>query len=226
MSSPEQNRRGWWRRNRWALLALPFVLLLIVGLGSYRFVNFWWQNELTEPVRAEPGGTATLTADWQDASGEHTREVTMGAGTTRAVASYVDDFGTENPVTQIEGTQVWRIMVEVEADADQVLSGCQYRVVDQHGRTARGSTVGIGPSMLGMDPCVPADAPGPAYDLGEEWGFEAPDTPPRPASYTRPFYVRLAEDAVPVELQVYWERPAFLALGLAPQDALGNRIEP
>lgn len=227
MASPGP-RRGWWRRNRLALAILPLVVALIGLLGSYRFVNFYAQYELTKPARAAAGESVTLVQEWSDASGAHLREVTLGAGPTRVVATYPGADGQEVAIAPVEGTQVWRIPLQVQADPEQVLTGCSYAVVDQHGRVATGTVTGMGDHLLSVNYCVPAATPGPDYDMGELWEFTFDDEPAaaRPESYTVPLFVRLAQDAVPVEVRVWWERPEYAALALQAQDALGERIEP
>lgn len=43
MNASNQDR-GWLRRNRWWLLALPVALALAAASAAYRVNDFWWQN--------------------------------------------------------------------------------------------------------------------------------------------------------------------------------------
>lgn len=216
MAEPS-SRRGWWRRNRWALLALPFVLALVVGLGAYRMYAFWWINGPHEPHRPDGSGPASLTQPWKDAAGEHTRTVSASVTGARTVTSYTDREGLLQSVDHVDGTKVWEIDLAVQADPDEVLQGCTYRVVDDAGRTSLGMTSDIG-SGVSTDPCVPAATPGPAMALGEHYEgiFDEVSTEPRPASYTVPLYVRLVTGAAPTQLHVMWLTPEYLELPVTP----------
>lgn len=207
--------RGWWRRNRWALLALPFAAALALVLGAYRVHTFWWTTHLTEATHAPAGDTATLTDTFEDAQGAHTRTVTMGAGPAEVVTTYPGHSGEPLPVDEVPGTQVWRFELHVEAAPDQVLSACQMELVDDRGRTfqVRHSEIGW---ELPQDLCVPDGLTGPEYDLGELWADleEDEDRPPRPESYSVPIYVRLTDGAAPAQAKVYWAVPKYLALDI------------
>lgn len=212
--------RGWWRRNLWALIALPFVVALVLGLGAYRVYTFWWTTHLTEASHAPVGGTATLTDSFEDAQGERSRTVTMGAGPAEVVTTYPGFSGEMLPVDEVPGTQVWRFELHVEAAPDQVLSACQVEMVDDQGRTfpVRNSLIGW---ELPQDLCVPDGLPGPQYDLGDMWADlmdEEESTEPRPETYSVPVYVRLTDGATPAQAKVYWAVPKYLALDLAPAD--------
>lgn len=211
---PKRPRRGWWRRNGWALVALPFVLALVLGLGAYRVHAFWWTSGLHEPSHAPVGGTTTLEDSFEDAQGEHTRTVTMGAGPAEVVTTYPGHSGEPLPVDEVPGTEVWRFELDVQAEPDQVLSGCRMELVDDRGRTfpVRHSDIGW---ELPQDLCVPLGTPGPLYDLGDLWDLEDADTPPRPESYTVPIYVRLTGGAAPAQAKITWGEPKYLALDIA-----------
>ena len=128
---------GWWQRNRWALLLLPFVVALILGLGAYRVHAFWWTSGLHEPSHAPVGGSSTLPEPFVAAQGEHSRTVTMGAGPAAVVTAYPGLSGEEQSVEEVPGTRVWHVQLQVEAAPDQVLSGCRVEIVDDRGRTFR-----------------------------------------------------------------------------------------
>ncbi|MDO5739262.1 MAG: hypothetical protein Q4P07_03850 [Ornithinimicrobium sp.] len=202
---------GWWRRNRWALIAMPLVLALVLALGGYRLYTFWWQQDLHEAVRPQDGTVATLTQAWRDADGDHTRTVSARVVGAQQIIVFKDSEGALQPVDRMDGTSVWALTLEVEADPDQVLSGCSYEVVDNRGRITTGSPHTIAFS-LSADACVPASTPGPQYQMGELWGFDDEESAPRPQTYTVPLYIRLVSDAVPTELRISWEVPKYLAL--------------
>ena len=39
-------RREWWHRNRWALLALPLLMLAVVAANAIRLGDYWWDRDL------------------------------------------------------------------------------------------------------------------------------------------------------------------------------------
>ena len=41
---------GWWRRNRWALAALPVALALTLVAAGDRVRTLWWERDLRVPT--------------------------------------------------------------------------------------------------------------------------------------------------------------------------------
>ncbi|WP_122261945.1 hypothetical protein [Ornithinimicrobium cerasi] len=203
---------GWWRRNRWALLALPFVLLLAAGAGSYRVWNFWNPYELTDPVAGRSGEPVRFTHTLEDDRGSYTVDLTVTAADPVPADHFTDQEGMMHYFPRSEGSRVWRTDLTVQADPASPLTGCQVRLVDGLGRATlyRTSPLG-GEASLGLpgSPCVPPGAPGPSPDFG--FGLEEPAAT-RPATYTVPVYVRTAQDFVPESIEIWWETPWHLSI--------------
>lgn len=233
--------RSWWRRNRWALLALPFVLALTTAASSYRILTLWNPWQLTDPVAAAVGEPVRFTDEITAGVEDYPIELELSAGPARQVTSVPDPAAVDEaeadaadpadtdpadaalgnapsssgePVPEMPGTVVWQIDLTVTADPDEVLRYCQLRLVDEQERETAYSTVRPGILVSG-DPCVPAAAPGPEPDLGLD--LEPTDAPPRPETYTVPVIFRTAEDFVPARLDVYWKPPRYAALELTTE---------
>lgn len=219
--------RSWWRRNRWALLALPFVLALATAVSSYRILTLWNPWQLTDPVPAAVGEPVRFTDEITGVE-DYPIELELSAGPARQVTSVPDPAALDaagadaaaaadaagEPVLEMPGTVVWQIDLTVTADPDEVLRYCSLRLVDDQGRETAYSTVRPGVPVSG-DPCVPAAAPGPEPDLGLD--LEPTDAAPRPETYTVPVIFRTAEDFVPARLDVYWKPPRYAALELTTE---------
>ena len=197
----------WWRRNRWALLALPFLLVLAVAASSYRVITTWQPWQLTDPVEAGPGQPARLVDEGIDLDGStYPIDVLLSSGTLRQATRATDSYGDVQELPEIPGTVVWRVELAVSADPETKLTGCRLRLVDEKGRETTYSSVRPGIS-LPSDPCVPR------LDV-DIFADEDEPPPPRPESYTRPIYFRTTDDFVPVRMDVYWDTPTYAALEL------------
>ncbi|QDO88244.1 hypothetical protein FNH13_07700 [Ornithinimicrobium ciconiae] len=202
---------GWWRRNRWALLALLPVLALVAVAGAGRAATFWLPYQLSDEVTGEFGQATTLTDDYRDAGGEHTRtvEVTVHAVTPDPAP----ETNREEPVAGVElpeGTRLWEVELGFEADPDTVLQGCLIALVDAAGRVTQRET-----SLLhwdtGFDDCQPVDTTNPQAELfvGDEQVVST-----RPPAYTRVVQLLAAEDFEPTSVRVWWEPPTYLSVPL------------
>lgn len=199
----------WWRRNRWALLALPLVLALVAVTGASRLVNFWWPARLTEPIAATVGEPLTLTVDTWDLEGEPTSfPVTLVVGPTTQVGDVTDADGMMQLVPHVDGTRVWQTEVTITAATEHDPSGCYAEVVDSRGRTAMYSSTAVGVEGMSFTPCMPPRSSDDLFD----------DTWVRPETYTVPVLVRLTSDVEPTELRLYWDRPEYVSVPLSVTD--------
>lgn len=206
----------WWRRNRWALLALPLVLVLAAGAGSYRIWNFWTPYQLTEPVVGRSGEPVRFTDVLQAAEGSYTVDLTVTASDPVPDDHFTDGDGLMHYFPRDEGSRVWRTDLTVQADPRSPLSGCQVRLVDAQGRVTLYRTGSLGgEAVLGLpsSPCVPEATPGPSPDFG--FDVEVSQAP-RPQTYTVPVYVRTAQDFRPARIEIWWETPRHVAIAVDP----------
>lgn len=200
----------WWRRNRWALLALPLALGLVLVTGAGRIVMFWLPYELTDRVAGGFGESISFTDDYRDAEGMHERIVDIAV--TSVSADPVPTDGQGEPVADHApaGTRLWEVELRIEADPDMVLDGCVIGLVDAQGRVTERDTT-LFPWSTSLDGCQPVDSVNPSMVL-----FEGMTTEPstRPPAYTRTAQLLAAEDFEPVEVRVWWEPPTYLAVPL------------
>lgn len=198
-------RGSWWRRNRWALAALPLVLALVAVSGASRLVNFWWPTQLRDAQPASVGEPVDVLVRTTDAAGAATSfGATVLVGPTQEVGDVTDADGMMHLVPYVEGTRVWRTDLTITAAPEHDASGCAVEVLDSRGRTSAytPSTVGAdGLPFTACSPLVPTDA------LTE-------GTSAREETYTVPVLVRLAGDVEPAELRLSWTRPDYVAVPL------------
>jgi hypothetical protein len=198
-------RAGWWRRNRWALAALPLVLALVAVSGASRLVNFWWPSQLAEAVPAVVGQPVDHLVRTVDAEGEPTTfGATVLVGPTTRARDVTDADGMLHLVPHVDGTRVWRTDLTITAPGEHDAALCFVEVVDDRGRTT-----GYNPSTVGADglPFTPCSPLVPTDELLD-------GTFVREETYTVPVLVRLAADVTPAELRLSWERPDYLSVPL------------
>lgn len=140
-----ENRRPWWRLNRWGLLGLA-IALVVGGVPMLRpLIAQQWDEH--HPVAAGPSG-----------------EVVYRGATIRVVGSSIradvpPSFAGGDPSPAPAGTEVLALTLgfAVSPPATDQLAGCELTVVDTRGR--RFDTDGTGvikASQYAL--CTPADA--------------------------------------------------------------------
>lgn len=209
---PETDARpdGWWRRNRWALLALPLVLVVVAVSGAGRIATFWWPYEMHDRVEGTMGQPVAFADDYRDAAGMHEREVTLTVTAVIPDAPVTDDQGI--PLTGVDltpGTRTWGVEFTVEADPETVLGGCKIALVDAQGRRADRDTTLL-PGGPSSNACEPLDTINPQAELFVDSPPGDPST--RPPAYSRSVQLAVAEDFEPVEVRLWWEPPSYLAV--------------
>jgi hypothetical protein len=198
---------GWWRRNRWALAALPVALVLaLVGSGD-RLRTLWWEQDLRRPSVAAPGETV-----------EFHQRIRDGVGGTMPVDVRVSLDGVGDATTLPEdmvlpaGTRAVRVDLSLTADPDLVLLGCSLAVRDASG-TRYDYVANAWGARQGLAPCVPMDAPGPWPSLGDlDDTITHEDTPPRPGTWTVSPVVVVPDGADITEVVLWWQKPQYVLL--------------
>ncbi|MEN3608247.1 hypothetical protein [Plantactinospora sp. ZYX-F-223] len=134
---------GWWRRNRWGLLALLPALLLALGPGVKDGYERYSRAEYLEPVGVGADG-------WVEFSGARIRLVEL------VEASSVPARGSR-PVTLPEGVRVWRATVAFELSAPEALIGCLPYLEDGDGRLFSVNPPELSGARLPVTQCVADD---------------------------------------------------------------------
>lgn len=209
-----ETRSGWWRRNRWALLALLPVVALVVAAGAGRALTLWAPLQLHDEISGEFGQFTTFTDDYRDAGGDHVR--TAEVAVLRVTPDPEPRTRDGEVVPDVElppGTRLWEVELGFEAHPDTVLLGCVVALVDEDGRiTQRDSSLLTW--ATGMDDCQPVDTINPQAQLfvGDE-----PVESTRPPAYQRSVQLLTAADFEPAEVRVWWEAPTYLSVALPGQ---------
>lgn len=196
---------GWWRRNRWALVALPVALALALVAAGDRVRTLWWEKDLRSPTTVEAGATADF----------HQR-VYDGDDGTVPIDVQVRLDGVQDAATLPEdlelppGTRAVQVDLTLSADPDVGLTGCELAVRDAAGTRYEYVSNGWG-AMQPVVPCVPEDTPGPWPKLGD-LELSAADTPPRPATWSVSPVVVVPEDVEVADVVLWWQTPQYLLL--------------
>lgn len=139
---------GWWRRNRWGVLALIPVLLLALGLASEDVWGVYWKQQPREPVT--PGLDGWLS---------------YGGGRVRLVSlEQADDLKTYSgePFTPPLGVRAWKATVSFEASMEATIGACDLSIEDSAGNLYEANPAELnGARSGGFANCRPEDDPAP-----------------------------------------------------------------
>lgn len=197
--------RGWLTMNRWALLALVPLCIIAAAASAFRLYSVYpWIHQ----SQVHQGSSVTISSN----------EVTTviyppGASYTAAFtprkARQVDSAASESlfvtaPIEGAEGTQLWTIGVDVEADPEFVLTTCELAVTGSDGAhytTRAAKTSGADADINdGSGACYPTLMLGPTADLvTNEW---QPADEQRPRYYELTVVVALPDGVAPAVLEV------------------------
>lgn len=141
------SRGGWWRRNRWGLLALVPVLLLAAGLRAGDVYQVFWKRQPRAPVGPAADG-------WVTYGKARMRLVALAPATDLA------GFGGA-PFTPPAGVTAWKATVAFEATKDAGLGACRLLLEDEAGRTYGPSPNELSGARLPYPSCTPDGDPPP-----------------------------------------------------------------
>lgn len=201
--------RTWLRSNRWWLAGLPLAVVAMVAASSYQVRTFWWSTGLHHTVAsAEPGRAVTATLDYADSVGPTSRTLTASAVGIETVDEVPSTLVDAPPVP--DGSRAVAVTLDLSADPDQSLVGCQLLLVDDEGRR-----YGI-PDDSGQDsPCVPAGQEGPSRPISAtDRRGEVLEGHDRPGSWTVAPVFLVPDDATITTVLLWWEYPDHLELAL------------
>ncbi|KSW23558.1 hypothetical protein [Cellulomonas sp. B6] len=202
--------RSWWRRNRWALVALPLALALMAAASADRVRSLWWEQGLHSPTTAGQGQAVTFHQDVRDGLGG-TRPVDVEV----RLDAVVDAGALPDGLVVPAGARAVQVEMTLSADPDVVLRGCSLAVRDADG-TRYDYVADAWGATQAVSPCVPADAPGPAPSLGDLDDVLTPDsTPERPATWTVSPVVVLPADVQVSDVVLWWQLPQHVVLPTA-----------
>ena len=142
-SSPAAAGAGWWRRNRYGLLALVPALLLAVGTDGYDFYRTRHDGQPTQPLTSAPGG-------WLGFRGARIR-LTQFARMSGPLPS---SFGGQ-PITVPAGAQVWRATVEFQVPTGADVGGCEMDAWDGADRLFSADPAEVAGAIEEVPDCAP-----------------------------------------------------------------------
>lgn len=200
---------SWWRRNRlWLALLLPLITVALVA-SSFRMFTLYLPWEWSRPIIAGDT-TGTLRQHYLELDGiKRDREVTV------SVIS-VEQESSRDGLKAVDGAVLWVVVLELEADPGQFLSGCEVELEDADGtrydfrsslEPAEEGGFALAPALVA---CVPEEAPGPTVE-----GFTGeviPSPIERPESWRQEVLIAMPEGVEPSAVRIGWIRPEYLVL--------------
>lgn len=204
--------RSWWRRNRWALLSLPLVLVVVALSGMGRVTTFWSPYQVHDRTEGTVGELTAFQDDYRDAGGVHERELELAVGEVAESTEFLDGDGIPVPDEPVPpGMRLWQMEVTVRADPELPLGGCVVALVDAQDRVAQRDST-LMPHQVGFDACQPQGTVNPQVQLFVDEAEHEPST--RPPQWSRTIQLLTSEDFEPVEVRLWWEPPTYLAVPL------------
>ncbi|AVT30711.1 hypothetical protein C6361_15890 [Plantactinospora sp. BC1] len=134
---------GWWRRNRWGLLALLPALVLALGPGVKDGYQRYSQAEYLEPVGVGADGWATF-------AGARIRLVEL-------VEAPSVPGRDDRPLPLPAGVRLWRAKLAFELSAPETLIGCLHYLEDREGRLFSANPPELSGAGLSSPGCVADD---------------------------------------------------------------------
>ncbi len=200
---------SWWRRNRWALLGLPPALAAALVASSDRVGTYYWDVGLHDATRAPAGVWLEHRAlIFSDASGE-AGELPIEVGLRLDGLTGTTQGWEADSLVLPAGARAIQVDLSLRAGPDVPLRTCSLALRDADG-TRYDYTWDAAGAYQPSSPCVPPLTPGPWAAFG---GDTAVDDP-RPAEWSVAPVVVVPEDADIVEVLVWWEMPAYVALSV------------
>jgi hypothetical protein len=136
---------GWWRRNRWGLIALIPALALAFGLELQGVYRDYWKSEPRQPISPDAQG-------WITYAEGHVRLAAFGPG---------DDlraYGNE-PFTPPPGVKIWKATLSFEAAKDSAIGACTMYLEDSNGRLYGTNPSELSGSRVDRATCTPGSDP-------------------------------------------------------------------
>ena len=193
--------RGWLRRNRWWLLALPVALALALASAAYRVNDFWFENGWHRvDATVEQGQFVTTRATVYSFDEKPTpADLRVRLGSVSSSAMLQDSLGSELPMPA--GAVAVQVRLDFRAVKGKPAPYCTVFVVDDEGNRYAVTAIDGG-----TNPCPP-----PGFSYGDT---TAPERWSRTVSAAVPKDVTVRE----VRLGITW--PDYVRMTLTnPQRA-------
>lgn len=201
---------GWWRRNRWGLVALPVTVVAALAASSYRVEAQWWLEKPRDLVSASQGEWVSFTSSQYDRTGDVPFTVRVRLDGVRPAEALFDSASSGDLALELPaGVEAVAVDLSLAAPPDVPLSTCDLVVRDAAGTeyAYRSSTPS---TSQAASPCVPPDTPGPDLDLFE--GLDPDTGPARPAEWQVSPVVLLPDGVEVAEVLLSWGPPDGLLI--------------
>jgi hypothetical protein len=164
---------GWWRRNRWGLIAIVPALIAAAAVDLGDAYHRFWRSQPRRPVTPAADG-------WVSFAGGRVRLGELAPATDLRAR----DGGAFEPPA---GVRVWRAEIVVDASARDAFDGCRLLLEDDAGRTFDAGPAELRAARIPTASCTAPRTPLPASG---QTTFQTMATFALPAS-ARPVAVRL-----------------------------------
>ncbi len=198
---------SWWRRNRWALIALLPALALALLASSDRVSALYWTDGLHDARHGAQGEWVEHRDGVPEPGGE--RPITM-AVRLDGVAETDEGWESSSMLTLPPGAHGVRVDLTLRAAPDEPLITCQLAVRDADGTRYDYDSFAAGGTQP-SSPCVPPDAPGP---WPERTGLTDTAEPPRPQEWSVAPVVVVPDGVEITEVLLWWTPPNYLELSV------------
>ena len=201
----------WWKRNRiWLALLIP-ILALALAASSFRLVSLYLPWQWSRPIVANDT-SGVLRQNYLELDGvRRDREVRVSVLSLDAHESWGD-------AKAIDGGRLWRVELQLEAEPDQFLYGCEVELTDADGNRYdfRGGLEPVDAKHYFVAPviiaCAPQHALGPTVSPFTDEVVESELE--RPRIWEQEVLIAMPEGVSPSGLRIGWNRPVYLELEL------------
>lgn len=201
---------GWWRRNRWGLVALPVAVVAALAASSYRVEAQWWLEKPRDLVHAEQGEWVTFSSSQYDRNGDLPFSVRVRLEGVRPAEELFGPISEDYELEPPAGVQAVAVDLELSAPPDVPLTTCDLVVRDTDGTEYDYQISSPSIENQATSPCVPPDARGPELDLIE--GLDPDIGPRRPDVWTVSPVVMLPEGVEVASVLLSWGPPDGLLI--------------
>lgn len=204
--SDVNSERGWLRRNRCWLVALPVALGLALASAAYRVNDFWYENGWHREIASVQQGRFVTTRDTVYSLDEKPKRVDlrMRLGGVGSADVLRDSLGQERSMPP--GAVGVKLRLDFQAVGGKPASYCEVYVVDTDG-----SRYPVEAIDGGSNPCPPSGG--------------SPDDATAPKSWSRVVAAAVPKTARIEAVRVGVSWPGYLTFRISPaeQRALANR---
>ncbi len=192
--------KGWWPRNRIALLALVPLAALALAASSYQYRTYYQPNAFTHVTTAS-GKSLDYREEFTAKRKPYSRAARLTLVSLEAKPLGVNASGPTGARADL-----WTVELQFAAKPDVPLEGCTLVLIDRQGQVYSEVGRDLMPKLEGApSECVPVDAPGPSFDfLGD---LTTPQGAARPPSWPVRGQFVLPHGQKPAFVRVSWKTP-------------------